>query len=601
MKKSLLIALAMMISVGNLFSQTPQAFKYQAVARDLNGNPLINSEISVKISILAGSPEGEVVYSELHQTTTNSMGLFGLEIGNPTQVLSGSFAEIDWGGSSHFLETAVDHSGGGQFQVLGVTQFLTVPYAKYSDNSGFSTIANGIQTMTEQDRDALQNPPAGMQIYNSTSNCLNYFSGAAWFETCGHCTPLPSQAEAGEDQHFADATLTTNLQGNIPVYGTGTWTIESGNGGSFANANDPQTLFTGQQCESYSLIWTITSPCGSTSDTVSVTFFITPTPANAGEDQTITQITWTTLAANTPLIGQGQWTIIQGNGGQLVTPNSPNSLFLGQTNSLYILRWKISGACSNSNDSVQISFCAGQPTIAYAGPDQLNITGTSTTLQGSVPVYGIGHWSIVSGTGCNIVNPENPTSTFTGQIGVTYELKWTISNACGSNHDNVTIGFSSLAIGVAYQGGIIAYIFQLGDPGYVVGEVHGLISAPSGQSASAQWGCNGNVISGADGTALGTGKQNTIDIEADCTATGIAADICANLTLGGYGDWFLPSKDELNILYINKALIGGFASDWYWSSSEYSNYFAGGQRFSDGSISALNKEFPHYVRAIRAF
>lgn len=445
MKNSLLLLSLILMDIF-AFAQAPQAFKYQAVARDLTGNPVINQEISVKISILAGSPEGTVVYSELHQTTTNSMGLFGLEIGNPAQVLSGNFAEISWGTAAHFLETAIDLSGGGSFQVLGVSQFLSVPYSTYSDKSGFSTLANGIRTMTEQERDALENPPVGMQIYNSSSNCLNYFNGAAWFETCGQCTPLPTQAHAGEDQYFAGAALSTTLQGNIPVHGVGTWTIVTGNGGSFANTNDPHTLFTGQQCESYSLIWTITTPCGSSSDTVSITFFITPTTANAGEDQTNVQATWTTLAANTPLFGQGQWIIIQGNGGQLVTPSSPSSLFLGQANTFYLLEWKISSVCTNSTDNVQIIFGCPMPTTATAGPDQLNYDVTSTILQGNTPNYGIGQWSIISGEGGAIANPESPTSVFTGQIGENYELLWTISNVCGYSNDDLFIGFSTCGL-----------------------------------------------------------------------------------------------------------------------------------------------------------
>ena len=131
----------------------------------------------------------------------------------------------------------------------------------------------------------------------------------------------------------------------------------------------------------------------------------------------------------------------------------------------------------------------------------------------------------------------------------------------------------------------------------------GLIAAPSDQSSGAEWGCWGTVISGADGIVIGTGTQNTIDIEAGCTTSGIAADICANYTDGTYSDWFLPSKDELDMMYLNlhQQGFGGFATYGYWSSSEFDDFSAWGQYFYDGFQYFGYKNDSNYVRAVRAF
>ena len=161
-------------------------------------------------------------------------------------------------------------------------------------------------------------------------------------------------------------------------------------------------------------------------------------------------------------------------------------------------------------------------------------------------------------------------------------------------------------IGDTHQGGIV---FWLGENGV------GLIAAPYNQGVNPNggwpygniWGCYGTNIPGADGEAIGTGAQNTIDIINACSVDPFfgypsAAFICDTLTLGGYNDWFLPSKDELNEMYLNKGNIGGFWHEYYWTSSEIDNNSAWYQWFSDGWQSTFgNKNSSLGIRAVRAF
>jgi hypothetical protein len=128
-------------------------------------------------------------------------------------------------------------------------------------------------------------------------------------------------------------------------------------------------------------------------------------------------------------------------------------------------------------------------------------------------------------------------------------------------------------VGGYYQGGIVFYNFVAGDTGYVEGEVHGLIAAPFDQGYLG-WGCEGTQITGALGTAIGTGAQNTIDIVNNCAQTNTAANICAGLDLNGYSDWFLPSTDELSkmssIATEDLGNLGNISIDQYSSSTQAS-------------------------------
>jgi len=168
-------------------------------------------------------------------------------------------------------------------------------------------------------------------------------------------------------------------------------------------------------------------------------------------------------------------------------------------------------------------------------------------------------------------------------------------NDIGGGNDGSEIPIEDLHVGQACQGGIIAYIDETGK--------HGLIAAPKDQSAGIPWG--GNFVTGARGTAIGTGKSNTEKIIQMQGTWSCAAKLCDDLVLNGYDDWFLPSKDELNVLCRNRATIGGFSyGSIYWSSSEYNVNVAYSQDFGNGVQYYNNKgskTIKWRVRAVRAF
>ncbi len=166
----------------------------------------------------------------------------------------------------------------------------------------------------------------------------------------------------------------------------------------------------------------------------------------------------------------------------------------------------------------------------------------------------------------------------------------------------------TLKIGDMHQGGIITYFFKETDPGYVKGEQHGFVVSPEDVAKSTYWGCPGFSITKGRAENIGAGKTNSAEIIRSCATLNSAAKICANYNYGGYSDWFLPSKDELNQIYLQADQIGGIdKTDLYWSSTEYQGktiteeYIAWLQLFIDGSYREAHKNELFRVRAIHYF
>ena len=274
------------------------------------------------------------------------------------------------------------------------------------------------------------------------------------------------------------------------------------------------------------------------------------------------------------------------------------------------------------------------PEVSFATPNTATVASTITsTITSSTAILG----GVLSSTGgatttigimystsstfgtstSTIINANASAGTYTTSISglsavTTYYAKAYATNTAGTTY-GPTISFATpvapIAVGDSYGGGKVFYIFQPADQGYVANETHGLIAATVDQSTGIRWynSNRGNEITGATATAIGTGKSNTdkiINVQQG-SLNWYAAGVARDYKGGEYNDWYLPSRDELNLLYTQKVMVGGFSNAYYWTSTETSIGDAHFTIFFNGTnypcCEGSQKYYYNSVRAIRKF
>jgi gliding motility-associated-like protein len=268
--------------------------------------------------------------------------------------------------------------------------------------------------------------------------------------------PQLTQPNAGLDGNLCISTGNTyQLQANAvqsPEVGKWTFVKPPSTGlASFQNANIASTLATGLDVGVKYFVWTISNDAGCTpiSDTVVINVGAGAESAKAGPDQTLCNVTQTTLAGNTPSVGTGTWKQTAGIAANITSPSSPNSTITDLQIGIYEFEWSLSAGgtstCGNATDVVTIII---RPPLTQPNAgidvDICSINSNEVTLQAnSVQPPEIGKWTVGSNSTGNafITNASNPNTKITGlNVGSKY-LIWTITNDanCSALSDTVLI------------------------------------------------------------------------------------------------------------------------------------------------------------------
>ena len=584
MKKIITICAALLMTA-SVFAQSPEKMSYQAAVRDGNNALVTSTAVGMQISILQGSASGTAVYVETQTPTTNANGLVSLEIGAGT-VLSGDFTTIDWTAGPYFIKTETDPTGGTTYTITGTSQLMSVPYALHAKTADSIT---GTVNYTETDPVFGSSVASGITGTDTTNwnNKLDSYtetdpifgasvaSGITGTDTTNWNNKLDSYTE--NDPVFGSSvasgitgTDTTNWNNKLdsytetdPVFGS---SVASGITGTdttnWNNKQEPLVAGTNITIVGNTISATVAGGSGITISSVSA-------------------------SGDTLYLSNGQTFVAGGNSGgtgNLVLPTIITTAVSGITSNSATFGGSISNA--NGNQIMERG-------IVYSTSPNPTL-GSNKIMIGS----GIGTFDTISGLGYQDNHLLNSNTTYYVRAYAVTE-----NNICAYGNE---VSFTTISVGQAGPGGGIVFF----DKGNSTGGWQYLETATSDQSTGITWGCGGTSFPGIPGTSIpgtqntvGSGEANTALIVAGCNQASFAAKLCNDLVLGGQSDWFLPSRDELNLMYKNLHLNnqGNFSLAYYWSSTEHNASHAISFFFNGGTATNHYKTNPYSVRAVRAF